>query len=166
MWRRTLHLTYRAKSTKGFARVSRAISQALFPIFLSASGNNVEQIASGNNVEQRSKGIVALEHMSELNQEKNVQAIRINSFVSALFSDKDAPEGVRFWIGKVCRMVNRPSSGKAVKWRMDVALADVPESLWLTCSWFTPVVSASSACTKYDTYEYQWDATLALQENN
>jgi hypothetical protein len=61
-------------------------------------------------------------------------------------------------------MTNRPPGGRAVRWRMPVSLQEVPNTLWIVCSWFQPFVIAGSDTPATMLY-YKWEPEKVIGDN-
>jgi len=68
-----------------------------------------------------------------------VQSVGLNSIASFCFEDNTVPGGLRFWLGKILRMVHRPKSGVKKMLTSPIALKDMPADLCLVCAWLAPV---------------------------
>ena len=82
-----------------------------------------------------------------------VQSVGLNSIASFCFEDAAIKGGLRFWLGKVLRMVHRPKTGSKKVLTSRIALKDIPADLYLSCTWFTPILTNGATELTAKNYE-------------
>ena len=102
------------------------------------SKDRAQKIIQSFSATERKYGTAAYGQVEEL--DNVVQSIGLNSIASFCFEDASVEGGLRFWLGKILRMVYRPKSGSKKLWTSRIALRDIPGELYLTCMWYTPVL--------------------------
>lgn len=99
----------------------------------------------------KKSGTAAYGSVAELNDV--LQSIGLGSIASFCFQDGSVEGGVRFWLGRILRMVHRPKAGATKVLSTRIALKDIPEDLHLTCTWFTPVLNNGATVHTATTYQ-------------
>lgn len=133
--------------------ISAAVSSALKKKSHTKKPPSFPTVASSNMQTLRLNPIDSLE-----------ASLMINTFVAAIFLDGLAPEGVRFWIGRINSMINRPTSTKGIVMRKPISFANMPASLHLRCFWYVPIVDEENDSI-YTTKRYRLDASQVGQDN-
>ena len=99
----------------------------------------------------KSNGTAAYGAVIEL--EDVVQSIGLNSIAAFCFEDASVKGGLRFWLGKILRMVHRPKTGSKKLLTSRIALKDIPGDLYLSCAWYTPILHNSDTVLTARHYE-------------
>ena len=99
----------------------------------------------------RTSGTAAYGAVEELGDV--VQSICLNSIASFCFEDATVQGGLRFWLGKVLRMVHRPKAGSKKLLTSRIALKDIPADIYLSCTWYTPILTNGATVLTANKYE-------------
>jgi len=82
-----------------------------------------------------------------------VQSVCLNSIASFCFEDATVQGGLRFWLGKVLRMVHRPKAGTKKLLTSRIALKDIPADIYLSCTWYTPILTNGATVLTANKFE-------------
>jgi len=88
----------------------------------------------------------------------------LNTIVSFCFEDETVDGGLRFWLGRILRIVHRPRTGPKRLIQSRIALKDIPSDLYVSCKWLTPILSNNATVLTTTEYKYSPSSASDLKE--